>query len=189
MAYVAQRLGGGVWTVVIVATVLVSTSTSLWTTMLYLSRSVFAMGRDGIFPTTLARIDRRGVPAVSLVAVTIGVIAFTLLTGVLPSVAAALTFVLSGSSIFLGALFGLSGAAAAFTFRRDGGRDRLTGIAIPALGSVLLLAIIAIQIVQGGAATWLFAAGGLVLGIPFAWWRGRAVVAHHPDYLAALARQ
>ncbi|MGH7729089.1 MAG: APC family permease, partial [Vulcanimicrobiaceae bacterium] len=43
LGYVAQRLGGGPWTFALDATVLVSSGSALWTTMLYLSRSVYAM--------------------------------------------------------------------------------------------------------------------------------------------------
>src|SRR5581483_6590909 len=42
MRYVADLLGAPIWRPLILTTVLVSTSSALWTTLLYLSRSVFA---------------------------------------------------------------------------------------------------------------------------------------------------
>ena len=39
-------------------TVLLSTLSTLWTTILYLSRSVYAMGRDGVLPRALGRAGR-----------------------------------------------------------------------------------------------------------------------------------
>lgn len=44
LAYVADLLGGGIWKPLIVCAVMISTLSTLWTTILYLSRSVFAMG-------------------------------------------------------------------------------------------------------------------------------------------------
>lgn len=54
MRYVADLLGGGLWRPLIVTTVLVSTSSTLWTTVLYLSRSVFAMDGTACCPETSA---------------------------------------------------------------------------------------------------------------------------------------
>ena len=50
LAYVGQLLGGGMWRFAIVSAVMISTLSTLWTTILYLSRSVYAMGRDRVLP-------------------------------------------------------------------------------------------------------------------------------------------
>jgi amino acid transporter len=171
LTYVADQLGGGVWHHVIVATVLVSTSAALWTTMVYLSRSTFAMGRDGVLFPALGRLDRRDVPLNALLAVTIPVALFTMLTGLFSKAADALNFVLNGSSVFLGVLFVGSALAAAWTFRAE--RDeRWGGVVIPLAGAVGLLAILALSIAQADVATRWFELGGLALGVPFALWRG-----------------
>ena len=171
LTYVAERLGGGLWRHAIVATVLVSTSAALWTTMVYLSRSTFAMGRDGVLFPLLGRLDRRDVPLNALIAVTIPVALFTLLTGLFSKAADALNFVLNGSSVFLGALFVGSALAAAWTFRAERS-ERWGGVVIPLVGAVGLVAILALSIAQADAGTRWFELGGLALGVPFALWRG-----------------
>ena len=115
---VAESLGGGAWHVAIAVTVLVSTAATLWTTMLYLSRSAYAMGRSGVLPSALGRLDARGGPAVANVAVAASTGAATLATGLVPSLAQALQLVLNGTSIFLGLLFAVSVAAGAKLCRR-----------------------------------------------------------------------
>jgi len=171
LTYVADRLGGGAWRVVIVATVLVSTSAALWTTMVYLSRSAFAMGRDGVIFPALGYLDRRNVPLNAVLAVTVPVALFTLLTGFFSKAADALNFVLNGSSVFLGALFFGSAVAAAWTFRGDSA-ERWSGVALPLVGALGLLIILALSIAQADTATRWFELGGLALGVPFALWRG-----------------
>jgi amino acid transporter len=174
MAYVADRLGGGVWRWTIVATVLVSTAATLWTTMLYLSRSVFAMGRDGVIARAIGELDGRSVPRNALVAVTVGVAAFTLLTGFFPSAAVALTFVINGSSVFLGALFVGSALAAARSFWNEAS-ERWLGVVVPLIGATGLLAIVGFSIAQADMTTRWIELGGLALGVPFALWRGTIV--------------
>jgi amino acid transporter len=171
LTYVADRLGGGIWRVVIVATVLVSTSAALWTTMVYLSRSVFAMARDGVIFPALGRLDRRDIPVAAVIGVTVPVAVFTLLTGLFPSAAVALNFVINGSSVFLGVLFVGSALAAAWTFRGDP-TERWRGVIIPLVGGAGLLAILAVSISQADPNIRWFQLAALAAGVPFALWRG-----------------
>jgi amino acid transporter len=172
MSYVADRLGGSVWHVAIVATVLISTAATLWTTVLYLSRSVFAMGRDGVLPRVFGRLDARSLPSNSLLLVFAGVTAFTLLTGFWPTAASVLNLVLNGTSVFLGALFCMSALAAIKILAGKRGASRLQTLVVPAFGACALAAIIAVDIAQSDATTRWIEIGGLLLGIPFAYWRG-----------------
>jgi len=174
MAYIADRLGGGVWRWAIVATVLISTSAALWTTMLYLSRSVYAMGRDGVIAPAVGELDARSVPRNALVVLTAGVAAFTLLTGFFPSAAVALTFVITGSSVFLGALFIGSALAAVRSFLNEPS-ERWLGVVVPLIGAAGLLTIVGFSIAQADMTTRWIELGGLALGVPFALWRGTIV--------------
>jgi len=173
MDYVASRLGGPVWRVTIVATVLVSTAATLWTTVLYLSRSVYAMGRDRVLPRVFGELDARDMPTNSLLAVFAGVTAFTLLTGFWPTAASVLNLILNGTAVFLGALFLMSAAAAIKLLAGKAGEPRLATLYVPAFGAVALAAIILIDVVQSDATTRTVELTGLALGIPFALWRGR----------------
>ena len=172
MEYVADRLGGPGWHVTIVATVLISTAATLWTTVLYLSRSVYAMGRDGVLPLAFGRLDGRSMPTNALLLVFGCVTAFTLLTGFWPTAASVLNLVLDGTSVFLGALFCMSALAAIRLLAHRDGASRLQTLIVPAFGATTLAAIIAVDIAQSDALTRAIEVGGLVLGIPFALWRG-----------------
>lgn len=171
MTYVAEQLGGGVWRIAIVVTVLLSTSAALWTTMLYLSRSVYAMGRDGVVAVRVGELDRRGMPLNALVFVTGGLVVFTLMTGFSPKVADALALVLNGASVFLGALFLGSALSAVRMFWGERG-ERWGGVMIPLLGALGLLALLAFSVEYADGPTRAIELGGLLLGLPFALWRG-----------------
>jgi len=101
LAYVSELLGGGVWTTLIVSAVMISTLSTLWTTILYLSRSVFAMGRDRVLPRVLGSLDRRNEPFWSLVVVAVLTTACELATGFSKTAADQLDLVVNASSVFL----------------------------------------------------------------------------------------
>jgi amino acid transporter len=172
MGYVADRLGGPVWHVTIVATVLVSTAATLWTTVLYLSRSVYAMGRDGVLPYAFGRLDRRSMPTNALLLVFVGVTAFTLLTGFWPTAASVLNLVLNGTSVFLGVLFCMSALSAIKLLATESHVPIWQRVVVPAFGAAALAAIIAVDVARSDPTTRAIEIGGLVLGIPFAFWRG-----------------
>ncbi len=173
MDYVGRRLGGPIWHVAIVATVLISTAATLWTTMLYLSRSVYAMGRDRILPRTFGELDARNMPTKSLLLVFAGVTVSTLLTGFWPTAASVLNLILNGTAVFLGALFLMSACAAIKLLAGKPGESRLATLYVPAFGAIALGAIISVDVFQSDATTRAVEIAGLALGIPFALWRGR----------------
>ncbi|HET9393709.1 MAG TPA: APC family permease [Candidatus Rubrimentiphilum sp.] len=173
MRYVSDLLGAPAWRPVILTTVLVSTSSALWTTLLYLSRSVFAMGRDGVLPRVLGTLDKRDEPFWSLVAVALFVACLELLTGLSPTAAAQLTLVLNGSSLFLGLLFVFTAAAAVRTFWSQPS-FRWTGVVIPAAGMAALALVLGATVRFEDHTSQGYAAGGILIGIPLAVWRGWA---------------
>ncbi len=173
LAYVGSLLGGPWWRLAIVLTVLLSTLSTLWTTILYLSRSVYAMGRDGVLPRALGRLDARNEPLVSMGAVCVLVTICELVTGFSKSAADQLTLVLNASAVFLGLLFVLSAAAAAKRFFAEPAA-RLGGVLVPLAGGAALLGVLAATVAVEDHKLSLYACAGVVLGIPFALWRGRA---------------
>jgi amino acid transporter len=174
LAYVGTLLGGGAWRLAIVVTVLLSTLTTLWTTILYLSRSVFAMGRDGVLPRALGTLDARSEPFAALAIVAALVTICELVTGFSKSAADQLQLVLNASSVFLGLLFVLSAAAAARRFWNEPGA-RLGGVWVPLTGAVALLGVLAATVLLEDSILQRYAYGGVLLGIPFALWRGRTL--------------
>jgi amino acid transporter len=172
LAYVGDLLGGGVWRWAIVVTVLVSTCSTLWTTMLYLSRSVYAMGRDGVLPASLGRLDRRCEPLVALVVIAILTTVCQIATGLSPSANDQLNLVIDVAAVFLGLLFVFSAAACVRRFWAVAERT-LGGVWVPAAGALALAAVLAGTIAFETRTLQLYALGGIFLGIPFALWRAR----------------
>ena len=184
MRYVADLLGDGPWRPLIIATVLVSTSSTLWTTVLYLSRSAYAMGRDGVLPRAMGRLDVRNEPLAALAAVAVLVTLCELATGFSASAAQALDEVLNASSVFLGLLFVFSAAAAVRLFARR--RQAFwAGVAAPLAGLLGLGAVIAATVAFEERSLAYIALVGVCLGVPFAWWRGGPEIkaaGDHPGY-------
>ncbi len=177
MAYVANQLGSPIWHFAIVTVVLISVAGALQTTLLYLSRSVFAMGRDGVLPAALGRLDRRNIPTPSILAITLGVLLATLATGISARALDVYTVVIDGSGVFLGALFVFSSMSAVRLFITDKGRKFWTGVVIPGIGTLLLAGIIVAMVRGADGATVLFVVGGALAGVPFALWRRRSAAA------------
>jgi len=174
LAYVGSLLGGAWWRLAIVVTVLLSTLSTLWTTILYLSRSVYAMGRDGVLPRALGALDARDEPLWSLALVAVLVTLCELITGFSASAAAQLNLVLNSSSVFLGLLFVLSAAAAAKRFWSEPA-VRLGGVLVPLAGALALLAVLVATVLVEDRTLQGYACAGVMLGIPFALWRGRTL--------------
>jgi len=182
LAYVGDLLGGGVWRWLIVVAVLVSTCSTLWTTILYLSRSVFAMGRDGLLPRALGRLDGRSEPLIALAAIAVLSTVCQLITGLSQSAGAQLGLVVDISSVFLGLLFVMSAAACVRRFLGARG-EALGGVLVPALGAAALLAVVVATVALADPTPRYYAWAGVLLGIPFAWWRA-GVMAREPSATA-----
>jgi len=173
LAYVGDLLGGS-WGRLLSVTVLVSLAASLQTTLVYLSRSIFAMGRDGLLPRVLGGLDRRAEPAAAIAVISALSVVFALAAGLSPTVKGAFDTVLRGTSFFLGVLFVLTAAAAARIFARERGA-RWTGVVLPGSAAVLLGAILLLTLQLDDPGTRGFIAASAIIGLPLALWRGRAV--------------
>jgi amino acid transporter len=130
---------------------------------------VYAMGRDGVLPAALGKLDHAGKPTVSLAVVSVAVTAVTLMNGFWPAAASALQFVVGGSAVFLGLLF--FGSTAAAVRLSATLREGPVGIAVAGVGAISLLAILTTALVQSDPMTQRIDLGLLLLGLPFAAWR------------------
>jgi amino acid transporter len=173
LAYVGGLLGAP-WPLLLGITVLVSLAASLQTTLVYLSRSVLAMGRDGLVPVVLGRLDARNEPAPSIILIAVLSVGFCLASGLSPRAADAFAVALQGTSWFLGVLFALSAAAAVRVFLGDPGR-RWTGVIIPGAAAIGLAAILGVGLVNEPLGPRVFIAASAIIGLPLALWRGRTV--------------
>ena len=170
LAYVGANLGGG-WRLALTATVLLSLAAALQATLIYLSRSLLVMGRDGVLPRAFGLLDRRGQPVYGVAILTAIGVAGTLASGASATVGAAFTFILSGTSVFLGVLFLLTAVAAVRIFAHDASA-RWTGVILPAAGALALAAILAESLAQSDGSTRTFIALAALAGVPLAAWRG-----------------
>ena len=152
----------------IVGTVLISTCATLWTTLLYLSRSVYAMGRAGVLPPVFGRLDRRDEPLWALVWIALSVTLCELAAGFSPTVSRVLNLVVGASSVFLGLLFAGSALACIRLFGGDRA-NRLTGVVVPAIGVAALAGILTATVVWGDGLLRWCAVAGVLAGIPFTW--------------------
>ncbi len=170
LAFVAAQLGGGWKTFVMVLTVLVSTAATLWTTQLGISRGIFSMARDAVFPRALSAVHPNfGTPHLSILAVNVGVMFVTLLTGFLPNANYALNEVVNASSIFLGLTFILTGLACVVHFRRKGfPLTDLTRIVLPAIGTIAVTALLLFNFASQSRIDQWVAIGGILIGVVFA---------------------
>jgi amino acid transporter len=173
MAYIGQQLGGNGWRIGISALVLVSLAASLQTTLVYLTRSFYAMGRDGVLPSALGALDRNAQPTRAIVLMTGAGMVFTLASGLTPTTRSAFDFILSGTSVFLGILFILSAAAAVRIFMNER-RRWFSGVAIPAFGMLALVLILGFSFVQDDVNTRIFVIAAGLAGVPLALWRARS---------------
>lgn len=173
LAYVGAGLGGRAWGFVVGVTVLVSLAAALQTTLVYLTRSFYAMGRGGVLPPGLGSLDPRAQPARAIVLLTLLGMASTLASALSGGVRAAFAFILNGASVFLGVLFVLSAAASVRLFlgRRSA---RLDGVVLPGLAAVALAGVLAAAVLRADPGTRLFLLAAAAAGLPAALWRGRA---------------
>lgn len=144
LAFIADRLGGGWRSTVMIATVLVSTAATLWTTQLGISRGIFSMARDRLFPNALTAVHPVfGTPYVAIAAVNAGVFVITILTGLLPNASSALNEVVNATAVLLNLTFILTGASCVVHFVRKGTPiTDVTRVILPAIGTVAIAALL-----------------------------------------------
>jgi amino acid transporter len=177
MAYVGGLLGGDLWARLVAVTVLVSLAASLQTTLVYLTRSFYALGRDGMLPEALGGLDDRAQPTRAIALITGVGLAFTLASGLSPTLKSAFDFILGATTFFLGVLFLMSAAAAVHIFRNEPSA-RFDGVLLPGVATVLLTLVLAASLYQSDPSTRWTIIVGIFAGVPLAVWRGRARDAH-----------
>ncbi|HTD36877.1 MAG TPA: APC family permease [Candidatus Limnocylindrales bacterium] len=171
LAYVGGLLGG-LWPRLLVVTVLVSLAASLQATLVYLSRSVYAMGRDGLLPRALGELDRRAQPAWAVGVITAISLAFALVTALSPAARETFDHVLQGTAWFTGALFVMTAAAAVRIFAQEG-TARWSGAVLPGAAAAVLVLLLASKLDDGWTRGFVIASA--IIGLPLALWRGRVV--------------
>jgi amino acid transporter len=170
LAYVADRLGGGWFSTIMIATVLVSTAATLWTTQLGISRGMFSMARDRLFPNALTAVHPTfGTPYVAITVVNAGVLVVSVLTGLFPSTKDQLTDVVNATAVLLNLTFILTGASCVVHFLRKGTPvTDMTRVVLPAVGTIAIAALLDLNFVSQSAVDQRIALITVGLGIVYA---------------------
>ncbi|WP_329456978.1 APC family permease [Streptomyces sp. NBC_01497] len=180
-ADVLRVLGEAVWPGVggrlLIVAVLLSTVATFETTLIQVTRSLFAMGRDRTLPAALGRVHRRWNTPYTAIAV-VGVVALVMLlaAGLFGSVTEVVSDAVTAISLQICVYYGLAGLAVVVAYRKlllTSVKEFLLSGVWPLLGSVFVLWMFfeSLGRLTGPQAT--IGLGGLGIGIvPMFWyWR------------------
>jgi amino acid transporter len=180
-ANVLAVLGEEVWPgwggKLLIVSVMLSTIATLETTLIQVTRSLFAMGRDRTMPTALGRVHRRwNTPWVAIVVVGAVALAMFVASNTLGTVGDILADAISAIGLQIAVYYGLAGLAVVVAYRRmllkSVGNFILGGL-WPLLGSLFMFWVFAESLGQLSGAAVGIGIGGLAIGlIPMLWyWR------------------
>ncbi|WP_418958147.1 APC family permease [Streptomyces tritici] len=181
LAVLGQEIWPGVGGKLLVAAVLLSTVATLETTLIQVTRSLFAMGRDRALPERLGAVHRRwNTPWVAIT--TVGGAALVLFgaAAAAGSVQSVLRDAVAAIGLLIAFYYALAGLAAVVAYRgllRASVRDFVLGGVWPLLGSAFMLWVFAESLGALSGTSLTIGLGGLLLGlVPMVvyWRRGSA---------------
>jgi amino acid transporter len=171
----------------LIIAVMLSTIATLETTLIQVSRSLFAMGRDNTLPTAFGRVHpvRRTPVFATLVVAVVSLVLFVV-SNFLGTVGDVLTAAISAIGLQIAIYYGLAGLAVVLAYRRVLFRSVSNFVFIgawPLLGSVFMFWIFIQALPTLDMTTKVVGIGALALGlIPMAWYwtRGAAYYRTRP---------
>ncbi|MET8586823.1 APC family permease [Streptomyces collinus] len=180
-ANVLAALGEEIWPGwggrLLVVSVMLSTVATLETTLIQVTRSLFAMGRDRTMPAALGRVHRTwNTPWVAIVVVGAVALALFIASNALGSVGEILSDAISAIGLQIAVYYGLAGLAVVVAYRRTLLRS-VSGFLLdglwPLLGSVFMFWMLVESLGELSGAAIAIGVGGLAVGlIPMFWyWR------------------
>lgn len=179
-----RLLPGEPWAMLI--PILLSTAGGLWLTSFILTRALFAMGREGLIPSSFGKLNRNQVPHVAII-VSLGLAAIVVAMQLfLSSLSSFFDLVLSGAGFFLMAEFFLDSVTASVFLTRGHRRNPEVHLE-PHAHRLLTFGAIFSSVVMGALLVTFFIYGPraigsgideifaalLAFGVVFAWWTGR----------------
>ncbi|MFF3323398.1 APC family permease [Streptomyces sp. NPDC002889] len=170
---VLGALGEAVWPGIggklLVIAVLLSTVATLETTLIQVTRSLFAMGRDRTMPAALGRVHRRwNTPWAAVTAVGAVAVAMFAASTALGSIGEVLGAAVTAIGLQIAFYYGLAGIAAVVAYRRTllrSLRDFVLGGAWPLLGALFMLWIFVESLGELSGAAIAIGVGGLATGL------------------------
>jgi amino acid transporter len=184
-ANVPAVLGAAIWPGVggklMVLAVLLSTVATLETTLIQVTRSLFAMGRDRTMPAALGLVHRRwNTPWAAVTVVGVVALALFVASTALGSVADVVAAAVAAIGLQIAFYYGLAGIAAVVAYRRTllvSVREFVLGGVWPLLGALFMLWIFFESLGELSGASVAIGLGGLAAGlVPMVlyWRRGSA---------------
>lgn len=181
LAVVGNAVWPGVGGKLLVVAVLLSTVATLETTLIQVTRSLFAMGRDRTMPAPLGVVHPRwNTPWVAVAVVGVVALAMFVASTALGSVGDVLEAAVAAIGLQIAFYYGLAGIAAVVAFRRtllSSVRDFVFGGVWPLLGALFMLWIFMESLGELSGASIAIGLGGLAAGVvPMVhfWRRGSA---------------
>ncbi|MCX4824494.1 APC family permease [Streptomyces sp. NBC_01142] len=172
-ADVLSTLGEAIWPGIggklLVVAVLLSTVATLETTLIQVTRSLFAMGRDRTMPAALGTAHRRwNTPWVAIAVVGAVALAMFVASTALGSVGEVLTAAVAAMGLQITFYYGLAGIAAVVAYRSTlltSVRDFVLGGAWPLFGALFMLWIFIEALLGMSGASIAIGLGGLAAGL------------------------
>ncbi|MEU4876938.1 APC family permease [Streptomyces sp. NPDC021608] len=193
-ANVLAALGQEVWPgwggKLLIVAVMLSTVATLETTLIQVTRSLFAMGRDRTMPSALGRVHRTwNTPWVAIAVVGGVALALFVASNLLGSVGDILADAISAIGLQIAVYYGLAGLAAVVAYRRTlltSAADFVLGGLWPLLGSVFMFWVFAESLGELAPAAVAIGVGGLAVGLaPMLWYWRRGSDYYRPARLDA----
>jgi len=193
-ANVLSVLGEEIWPgwggKLLIVAVMLSTIATLETTLIQVTRSLFAMGRDRTMPSALGRVHRRwNTPWVAIVVVGAVALMMFIASNSLGSVGDILSDAISAIGLQIAVYYGLTGLAVVVAYRKmllKSPTDFLLGGLWPLLGALFMFWIFVESLSQLSTAAITIGVGGLALGlIPMLWYWRRGSEYYRPARLDA----
>jgi amino acid transporter len=189
-ANVLAVLGEEIWPgwggKLLIVAVMLSTIATLETTLIQVTRSLFAMGRDRTMPSALGKVHRRwNTPWVAIVVVGGGALMMFIASNALGSVGDILSDAISAIGLQIAVYYGLSGLAVVVAYRKmllKSPTDFLLGGLWPLLGALFMFWIFVESLSQLSTAAITIGVGGLAVGlVPMLWYWKRGSDYYRPD--------
>ena len=180
-ANVLAVLGAEIWPgwggKLLIVAVMLSTIATLETTLIQVTRSLFAMGRDRTMPSALGRVHRRwNTPWVAVAVVGVVALAMLLASNFLGTVGDILSDAISAMGLQIAVYYGLTGLAVVVAYRRmllKSVANFVFGGLWPLFGALFMFWIFVESLGELSASAIAIGVGGLAAGlIPMFWyWR------------------
>ncbi|WP_371667652.1 APC family permease [Streptomyces sp. NBC_00289] len=180
-ANVLSVLGEEIWPgwggKLLIVSVMLSTIATLETTLIQVTRSLFAMGRDRTMPSALGRVHRRwNTPWVAIVVVGVVALGMFIASNALGSVGDILADAISAIGLQIAVYYGLAGLAVVVAYRKmllKSASNFILGGLWPLFGALFMFWIFFESLGQLSTTAIVIGIGGLAVGlIPMLWyWR------------------